>query len=184
MWWDVSTGELLEEKTAHDASCCDVAFSPDSRHLISAGDQTPHCWDTQSRIMVGSLNGHSGNVTSVAYDQSGKVIATGSIDGTVRLWDRQNFKELAIFDHGVNVYDIAFSPNGQRLATACDDNTIRLWDVARHEVVAELNGHADYVHAIAFSPDGTRIVSASGDKTLRIWDTLPTTKRVSLTGQE
>ena len=116
----------------------------------------------------------------MAFDPKSRVLASGSNDGTVRLWDTSTWKQMDTLKHGTNVYSLAFSRDGSRLAGACADNKIRLWDVANREgasEVAELQGHTDYVHSIAFSYDGTRLVSGSGDNTIRIWDTISTQER-------
>ena len=106
----------------------------------------------------------------MAFSADGKLLASGSSDKTIRLWDTQTHEQLAVIPLGSIVYGVAFSPDGTRLAAGCRDNTVRLFDVASRQEVAELRGHTDYVHAVAWSPDGTRLVSGSGDFTVRVWD--------------
>jgi eukaryotic-like serine/threonine-protein kinase len=121
---------------------------------------------------VAVLRGHTVIVWRVAFSADGKLLASGSSDKTIRLWDVQTHEQLALIPVGSVVYSVAFSPDGMRLAAGCADNTVRLIDLASRQEVAELRGHADYVHAVAWSPDGTRLVSGSGDFTVRVWDAL------------
>ena len=126
---------------------------------------------------VAVLRGHTDSVWRVAFSADGKLLASGSSDKTIRLWDAQTHEQLAVIPVGSIVYGLAFSPDGTRLAAGCGDNTIRLIDVATRQQVAELRGHTDYVHAVAWSPDGTRLVSGSGDFTVRVWDSLSSQER-------
>src|SRR2546421_475995 len=127
---------------------------------------------TAPRARVAVLRGHADTVGRVAFSADGKLLASGSGDKTIRLWDAQTHEVLKSIPVGSTVFGVAFSPDGTRLAAACRDNTVRLIDVATCQEVAELRGHTDYVHAVAWSPDGTCLVSGSGDGTVRIWDSL------------
>ena len=123
------------------------------------------------------MSGHSKLVWRVAFSKDGKLLASGSNDQTIRLWDVQTHKSLSVIPTGSIVYAVSFSPDGKRLAAGCRDNSVRLFDVASREQVAELHNHSDYVHAVDWSPDGTRLISGSGDFTARIWDSLSVIER-------
>jgi WD40 repeat protein len=117
------------------------------------------------------FKGHTGTVASVAISPDGKLLATGSYDNTVKLWDFATGKELhTLKGHTNQVYTVAFSPDGNLLASGSQDKTIRLWDPKEGKFLRELKGHGDTVHTVAFSPDSKLLASGSVDKTVRLWN--------------
>lgn len=81
------------------------------------------------------LSGHGMAVSSVAFDPSGKLLATASWDRTARVWDLSSHRELFVFTHPHGVESVAFSSDGKFLATGCDDGMVRLYPLDYNELL-------------------------------------------------
>jgi len=147
-----------------------VAYSPDGKYFASADwDGKARLWDTESResILTIPLGQY---VHAIAFDSTGKRIATGSSDRTVRIYSVPDGKLLQeIAGHADDVLSVRFSNDGNQLLSAGYDNTARLWDIATGEELETLRGHSWWVWAAEFSPDDRRIVTASQDGKAIVW---------------
>lgn len=166
-----------------------VAFSPDGKTLAGATEgstslsKSVRLWNTETGEHVATLTtdenrGYFDRAWSVAYSPDGTLLAYGSWDGVVSLWDVSTRTEIASFEHGGHddrIYSLAFSPDGTMLASGSGDggptampHPIKLWDIAGRNLVGTLRGHQASVYTLAFSPDGGKIASGAFDNTIRL----------------
>jgi WD40 repeat protein len=120
--------------------------------------------------LIKSLTGHSKDVVSAAFSADGKMLASGSSDKTIKLWNVEG-KKLITNLKGDNSFinSLAFSPDGKILASGNSDNTVKLWDIKNKKLITTLKGHNSYVMSVSFSPDGKTLASGSKDKTVKLW---------------
>jgi hypothetical protein len=114
---------------------------------------------------------HSDSVTGVTFSPDGQLLATGSLDSSVRIWEVASGRTRKVIGHrGLAVFAVAFSPDGQLLATAGVGDRVRISEVASgRERTRVTHQGAVMVSAVAFSPDGQLLATAGTDDTARFW---------------
>jgi WD40 repeat protein/transcriptional regulator with XRE-family HTH domain len=118
------------------------------------------------------LSAHSSFVTMVVFSPDGKLLASGSVDGTIILWNVESGQPVGepLRKHTGVVSGLAFSPDGKLLASSSQDGTIILWDVKSGQPIGEpLLERSFAIYSVAFSPDGKTIASGSSES-ITLWE--------------
>jgi RNA polymerase sigma factor (sigma-70 family) len=160
--------------------CNSVALSPDGRTLAAGGSSLVYLWNVGDGRHVASLGSHRSLVSSLAFTANGKVLASGSWDQTVILWDLETKKERATLKHASPVTSLAISPDGQTLAAGTRDRRVVLWDLRTNLVKATLlPGKGSQTETfVAYTPDGSTL--AAGADEITLWDARTLTKRQTI----
>jgi len=109
--------------------------------------------------------------TSLAFSPRGDIIASGSVERVVKLWDIKTGECLTTFEgHEYPVLSLSFSPSGDRLVSSSGDTTLIIWDIDNREKIHQMDGHTLYVLSCDWDPGGNRIVSGGVDALMCIWD--------------
>ena len=153
----------------------------DTRPTSSAGRIQPGAQRFQN--VWKTFSGHTNWVRSLAFSPNGRTIASGSGDGTIRLWNvATGLHNRTLKGHSAQVTSVAFSPNGRTLTSTSEDNAVHLWNVVTRTHNRTLKGHTTFVRSVAFSPDGQTLASGSADATIRLWNVATGTYRRTLAG--
>jgi WD40 repeat protein len=184
---------LWSLREEHGGDVWSMDFTPDGATLATSSSDgaailwdTTNPWDTTKPAAARRIGdtrdtrgGHAGPVFSVAFTAKGSILATGSTDGTVILWNvRDPASPLRLgaplIGHSGTVWSVDFTADGTTLATGSTDGTVILWNVAkpdtRYRLGSPLAGHPGPVFSVAFTADGSRLATASRDGTVHLWD--------------
>jgi WD40 repeat protein len=124
-------------------------------------------WTATLRV----LEGHAGEVSSVAFSPDGTLLVSGSDDRTVRIWSMRTGHSLAILDgHTDGVSCVAFSPDGNQIASGSHDRTIRLWNTQSFKEIAVFHHNNGAVYSVAYSSTRSLVIYGSDDGTVCVWD--------------
>jgi WD40 repeat protein len=139
--------------------------------------------DLKWNDVMQTLKGHSDWVCSVAFSHDSRLLASGSFDWTVRIWDAATGTlQQTLEGHSNGVCSAAFSHDSRLLASGSYDKTVRIWDAATGTLQQTLEGHSCGVNLVAFSHDSRLLASGSDDWTVRIWDAATGTLQQTLEG--
>jgi WD40 repeat protein len=167
--WDVETGRLLGAMKGPAPPIRNAVLSPHGRKiaLCVERENVARLYDCAAGAER-PLAGHRDFVSGLAFSPDGSTLATGSMDGTIRLWSVVTGETIASLPgHMQETTDVAFSPDGRTLASLGQNESLKLWHLPTlREVVSEDEPHAGIW--LRFSPDGRTLAVETGAETLRL----------------
>jgi serine/threonine protein kinase len=165
----------------HAGSLKGVAWSPDNKRVISAGDfydQTAQIWEAATGRRLLTYRGHHSDVNAVAWSPDGRYIVTcgGNVflmnneESNAQVWDSTTGTMLYRYKgHKATLLAVAWSPDSQRVASAGVDKTVHIWDLKGAKPMI-YSGHSVVVRSVSWSSDGRRIASSGDEKSVQVWD--------------
>ena len=143
--WEIAKKRLRHVFEGHEQEIYSLDFSNDGRYIVSgSGDETMRVWDlsdatcrmitietpTTAPTVVGSQQNQDAGVTSVSISPDGSMVAAGSLDSVIRIWEVSSGTLLdSLRGHRDSVYSVAFTPDGKGIISGSLDKSLKLWDL-------------------------------------------------------
>ena len=139
----------------------------------------------RSQDLEHTLIGHENEISTIALSSDNKMLGSGSLDKTVRLWNIETGKLIYTFgtyltwgSHKDAIVSVAFSPDAKILASASRDGMIKLWNLRAMDRPQTIQSDSSYLvftpdsSCLAFSPDGQTLASTTRDGKIKLWNAL------------
>lgn len=166
--------DFLHMKRGSTGTALDtISFFPDSSRVVSTGEKGVHLWGIPRgrSSPPDQVIPTTASLTGVTVHPESALIAAGSVDGKIRLYDPIERTEKAVLEgHTAEVRCVCYSPDGKRLASASIDGTVRIWDSASNKQLHRLDAKEQALVSLAFGPDAKLVAAGALDGSLRLWD--------------
>ncbi len=167
--WNTGTGRLLRAIKGPAPPIRNAMLSPGGKQIVvcTERENVARLYDCATGREC-QLAGHGDFISGLAFSPDGSTIATGSMDGTIRLWNTATGETMASLPgHMQETTDVAFSPDGRTLASLGRNESLKLWHVPTlREVVSEPEPHAG--RWLRFFPDGRKLAVETDAYKLRL----------------
>jgi WD40 repeat protein len=184
--WDARSGDVIDRLSWDLEHAVQCGFDPRGKRLVasSTGNKV-YVWNFAERTLERVLEASPGYWTyKLDFHPDGRLVAVGSDDGSVWVWDLDTGALTARLEHGPRIGDVAFAPDGSRLLIGlAGGGNIVAHETATWREIGRIQGaHGARTESIAFHPDGHLFVSSGYDSTARVWDTQTLEPVASLVG--
>ncbi|KAG8756178.1 hypothetical protein FRC14_003294 [Serendipita sp. 396] len=161
----------------HSKSVFAVAAHPTAPLAVSGGeDDVGYLWDTTTGEVILKLDGHEDSVVAVGFSHDGQMVATGGMDGRIRVWKQQqpnswkNWEFLRQLDGVDEVVWLKWHPQGPVLLVGGQDATVWMYQLPSGTSMQVFASHTGPVNIGSFIPSGKRIITGDAEGTLIYWD--------------
>ncbi|ORY68936.1 WD repeat-containing protein pop3 [Pseudomassariella vexata] len=182
-FWEALSGICSRTIQHPDSQVNRLCISPDKRYLAAAGHHTVKLYDIKSTNPnpLLTFEGHTGNITGVAFHCEGKWMVTSSEDGTVKIWETRSGTIQRSYNHGSPVNDVVIHPNQGEIISCDRGGSVRVWDLAENNCSHQLIPEEDVsVSSVTVASDGSLLCAANNAGNVFVWALIQTFERTQL----
>ncbi|KAK7746344.1 TOR complex subunit lst8 [Cytospora paraplurivora] len=182
-FWEALSGICSRTIQHPDSQVNRLCISPDKRYLAAAGHHTVKLFDIKSTNPnpLLTFEGHTGNITGVAFHCEGKWMVTSSEDGTVKIWETRSGTIQRSYNHGSPANDVVIHPNQGEIISCDRSGSVRVWDLAENNCSHELIPEEDVsVSSVTVATDGSLLCAANNNGNVFVWSLIQTFDRTEL----
>ncbi|KAL4781544.1 quinon protein alcohol dehydrogenase-like superfamily [Aspergillus varians] len=171
-FWEALSGICSRTIQHPDSQVNRLCITPDKRYLAAAGHNNVKLYDIKSTNPnpVMTFEGHTNNITGVAFHCEGKWMVTSSEDGTVKVWDTRTGSLQRNYAHKAPVNDVVIHPNQGELISGDRAGIVRVWDLGESVCTHQLIPEDDVaVHSVSVASDGSLLCAGNKKGNVYIW---------------
>ncbi|KAK8808010.1 hypothetical protein WA588_006495 [Blastocystis sp. NMH] len=158
-----------------------ACVSPNGQYFVTGSvDGLIEVWDLEKGVIRSELvyqkeekfMAHAKSVLSLAFSGDSEFLASGDLEGTIKIWRVRNGGLLRRFScvHEAGVTSLCFNVNNQQVCSGSFDGTVRIHGLKSGKTLKTFQGHQSYVNSVRFTADQHSVISASSDGTVRRWE--------------
>lgn len=175
--WNAYKGFCMSTLRTHKDYVKALAYAKDKEQVASAGlDRAIFLWDvntltaltaSNNTVTTSNLSGNKDSIYSLAMNQPGTIIVSGSTEKVLRVWDPRTCQKLMkLKGHSDNVKSLVLSKDGTQCLSGSSDGTIRLWSLGQQRCITTIRIHDEGVWALQVNESFTVAYSGGRDRKL------------------
>ncbi|KAL2373631.1 hypothetical protein RJ035_006970 [Blastomyces gilchristii] len=171
-FWEALSGICSRTIQHSDSQVNRLCITPDKRYVAAAGRDNVKLYDIKSTNPnpIMTFDGHTNNVTGVAFHCEGKWMVTSSEDGTVKVWDTRIGTLQRNYVHQAPVNDVVIHPNQGELITCDRAGFVRVWDLGESKCTHQLQPEEDVAMAsVSVASDGSLLCAGNNKGNVYLW---------------
>jgi WD40 repeat protein len=169
--WDTKNANLLTSiSNIYGEKSYSSAFTPDGYEIAFGGNYEIEIRNVNNGSLIKNIWIGSA-VPSVAFSPDGKILAAGSKNKNITLWNTSDWSLLkTLTGHEYEVYFVRFSPDGKKLVSSAENGAVIVWNIETGDQLMTLSGLKGWVFNVAYTPDGTKIIAGDATGKINIWN--------------